>query len=120
MTASERCGWAGFRSPGDARYDLPGPNSRYGPDSDSLEGCTRSLLLVGFRIAGEKGRGPHHGLERYAERLSSGTDPHHPGARPRPVSYAVCARSPLKTAAGARQAVGLSGLQRSASGPAVP
>ncbi|MEU4892543.1 DUF2264 domain-containing protein [Streptomyces sp. NPDC044780] len=71
-------------SPGRARILPPGPNSSYGPDSDGLEGYARSLLMAGFRIAGERGADPHGLLERYAAGLAAGTDPHHPEAWPRP------------------------------------
>ncbi|MDI3403811.1 DUF2264 domain-containing protein [Streptomyces cavernicola] len=72
------------RSPGGARILLPGPHSVSGPDSDGLEGYARSLLLAGFRIAGEGGADPGNLLERYAAGLAAGTDPHHPEAWPRP------------------------------------
>lgn len=72
------------RSPGGARILLPGPPSISGPDSDGLEGYARSLLLAGFRIAGEGGADPGNVLERYAAGLTAGTDPHHPEAWPRP------------------------------------
>lgn len=72
------------RSPGGARILLPGPHSASGPDSDGLEGYARSLLLAGFRIAGERGADPGNHLERYAAGLATGTDPHHPEAWPRP------------------------------------
>ncbi|MDG9720255.1 DUF2264 domain-containing protein [Streptomyces sp. DH24] len=72
------------RSPGGARILPPGPNSFYGPDSDGLEGYARSFLLAGFRVAGERGADPTGLLERYAEGLAAGTDPHHPEAWPRP------------------------------------
>lgn len=72
------------RSPSCARILLPGPNSSYGPDSDGLEGYARTLLLAGFRVAGEHGADPGGLLERYATGLAAGTDPHHPDAWPRP------------------------------------
>ncbi|TDC28051.1 DUF2264 domain-containing protein [Streptomyces sp. 8K308] len=73
-----------YRSPGLARVDLPGPASRYGPDSDGLEGFARSFLLAGFRIAGERGAGQEALIERYAAGLAAGTDPRHPEHWPRP------------------------------------
>ena len=73
-----------YRSPGLARVDLPGPASRYGPDSDGLEGFARSFLLAGFRIAGERGAGQAALIERYAAGLAAGTDPRHPERWPRP------------------------------------
>jgi hypothetical protein len=72
------------RSPGGARYALPGPASVNGPDSDGLEGFARSLLLAGFRVAGQGGADPAGLMERYAEGLAAGTDPAHPEAWPRP------------------------------------
>jgi hypothetical protein len=73
-----------YRSPKGAYVDLPGPASRNGRRSDGLEGYARSLLLAGFRIAGEGGADPAGVLERYAEGLAAGTDPSSPEAWPRP------------------------------------
>lgn len=73
-----------YRSPLGARVDLPGPASQSGPVSDGLEGFARSFLLAGFRVAGERGADPGGLLERYAEGLAAGTDPHSPEAWPRP------------------------------------
>jgi hypothetical protein len=73
-----------YRSPGGARVDLPGPNSRYGPDSDGLEGFARTFLIAGFRVAGEGGADPGGLLDRYARGLASGTDPRSPECWPRP------------------------------------
>ncbi|RBM07391.1 DUF2264 domain-containing protein [Streptomyces sp. PT12] len=73
-----------YRSPLGARVDLPGPPSRYGPASDGLEGFARTLLLAGFRVAGERGADPTGLLERYAAGLAAGTDPGSPEAWPRP------------------------------------
>jgi hypothetical protein len=72
-----------FWSPGDARIDLPGPPSRHGRESDGLEGYARTLLLAGFRVAGEDGD-PTGLLERYARGLAVGTDPTSAEAWPRP------------------------------------
>ncbi|MDT0268820.1 DUF2264 domain-containing protein [Streptomyces sp. DSM 44915] len=73
-----------YRSPLGARIDLPGPHSAYGPASDGLEGYARTLLLAGFRLAGERGADPTGLAERYAAGLAAGTDPHSPEAWPRP------------------------------------
>ncbi|MDT0445727.1 DUF2264 domain-containing protein [Streptomyces johnsoniae] len=72
------------RSPLGARVDLPGPPSTFGPASDGLEGFARTLLLAGFRVAGERGADPTGLLERYADGLAAGTDPASPEAWPRP------------------------------------
>ncbi|GAB2596675.1 DUF2264 domain-containing protein [Streptomyces capparidis] len=77
-------GLAPYRSPTGARYDLPGPASRSGRESDGLEGFARSFLLAGFRVAGERGADPGGLLTRYAEGLAAGTDPGSPEAWPRP------------------------------------
>ncbi|WP_327287762.1 DUF2264 domain-containing protein [Streptomyces sp. NBC_01198] len=75
---------APYRSPKGASIDLPGPASRNGRRSDGLEGFARTFLLAGFRVAGEAGADPAGLLERYAEGLAAGTDPHSPEAWPRP------------------------------------
>lgn len=63
--------WA---SPGRARFDLPGPNSRAGADSDALEAFARSFLGAGFRLAGGSSD-PENIAEWYAAGLAAGTDP---------------------------------------------
>lgn len=73
-----------YRSPKGAYVDLPGPASRNGRISDGLEGFARTFLLAGFRVAGEGGDDPAGLLERYAQGLAAGTDPHSPEAWPRP------------------------------------
>ncbi|AVV45685.1 hypothetical protein C6376_34325 [Streptomyces sp. P3] len=73
-----------YRSARGARIGLPGPASRHGLVSDGLEGFARTFLLAGFRVTGEKGADPAGLLERYAEGLAAGTDPHSPEAWPRP------------------------------------
>ncbi|MDT0346335.1 DUF2264 domain-containing protein [Streptomyces litchfieldiae] len=74
------------RSPGGARYALPGPASRNGRDCDELEGFARSFLLAGFRVAGERGAGEPAAalLQRYADGIAAGTDPASPEYWPRP------------------------------------
>ncbi|GAA3595766.1 DUF2264 domain-containing protein [Kribbella ginsengisoli] len=74
-------GWA---SPGHARIDLPGQQSAYGPDSDSLEAFARSFLLAAIRLKGDDGNDPHDLAGWYAEGLRAGTDPRSPHAWPRP------------------------------------
>ncbi|MET7280594.1 DUF2264 domain-containing protein [Kribbella sp. NPDC005582] len=74
-------GWA---SPDHARIDLPGQQSAYGPDSDSLEAFARSFLLAAIRLKGEDGKDPHDLAEWYAAGLRAGTDPASPHAWPRP------------------------------------
>ncbi len=73
-----------YRSPDGARVDLPGPASRYGPESDGLEGFARTFLIAGFRVAGERGADPGGLLDRYARGLAAGTDPRSPERWPRP------------------------------------
>ncbi|MBT0567072.1 DUF2264 domain-containing protein [Williamsia sp. CHRR-6] len=95
MTTWTRADWIGcvdrllaavepYRSPGGARIDLPGPASCYGPDSDGLEGFSRTFLAAALRTRGEQGADPGGVLERYARGLAAGTDPGHPEAWPRP------------------------------------
>ncbi|MFG2462708.1 DUF2264 domain-containing protein [Streptomyces sp. NPDC048523] len=67
-----------YATPGFAQYRLPGPPSHSGAWSDGLEGFARSFLLAAFRIAGSAGRVGPALVERYAEGLAAGTDPHHP------------------------------------------
>ncbi|WP_112238760.1 DUF2264 domain-containing protein [Kribbella monticola] len=73
-----------FASADHARIDLPGPNSAYGPDSDSLEAFARSFLLMAIRLKGDDGNDPHHLAAWYADGLRAGTDPASPHAWPRP------------------------------------
>lgn len=67
-----------FTSPGGAHITLPGPRGGYGTAVDGLEGFARTLLLAGFRIAGERGRGLDELTERYAAGIATGTDPSSP------------------------------------------
>ncbi|MFF1817769.1 DUF2264 domain-containing protein [Kribbella sp. NPDC058245] len=73
--------WA---APDHARIDLPGQQSAYGPDSDSLEAFARSFLLAAIRLKGDDGKDPHDLAGWYAEGLRAGTDPASPHAWPRP------------------------------------
>ncbi|MEU7823637.1 DUF2264 domain-containing protein [Catellatospora sp. NPDC049133] len=65
-------------SPTGARITPPGAPGGYGTAVDGLEGFARTFLLAGFRIAGEHGRDPGNLLERYAQGIAAGTDPHSP------------------------------------------
>jgi hypothetical protein len=64
-----------FASPGHARITLPGPEGGYGRAVDGLEGFARTLLLAGFRIAGERGAGLDELIDWYARGIATGTDP---------------------------------------------
>jgi hypothetical protein len=64
-----------YFSPARSRVQLPGRTSAYGSMSDGLEGFARSLLLAGFRIAGEHGEDPHGFLDWYRAGLIAGTSP---------------------------------------------
>jgi hypothetical protein len=68
-----------FASPGHARITLPGAEGGYGRAVDGLEGFARTLLLAGFRIAGD----PHSAVSEeladwYATGIANGTDPRAP------------------------------------------
>jgi hypothetical protein len=71
MLASARR-WA---SPGHARITPPGPAGGNGRAVDGLEGFARTLLLAGFRIAGERGAGLDDLAAWYARGIATGTDP---------------------------------------------
>ncbi|MFD0597383.1 DUF2264 domain-containing protein [Catellatospora coxensis] len=88
-TGWTRAEWAGLAdhlldsawrhaSPTGARITPPGAPGGYGTAVDGLEGFARTFLLAGFRIAGEHGRDPGNLLERYAQGIAAGTDPHSP------------------------------------------
>jgi hypothetical protein len=65
-----------FASPGHARISLPGPVGGYGAAVDGLEGFARTLLLAGFRIAGDPDSPYSTELaEWYARGIATGTDP---------------------------------------------
>lgn len=72
-----------YASPGKARFQLPGPRSGLGYDVDGLEAFTRTLLMAGFRLAGERGADPLGLAEWYAEGIAAGTDPTSPERWPR-------------------------------------
>ncbi|MFJ6677714.1 DUF2264 domain-containing protein [Microbacterium sp. NPDC091382] len=64
-----------YASPGGGRIHFPGSEGGYGRDIDGLEGFARTLLLAGFRIAGERGVGVDD-LITFARRgIASGVDP---------------------------------------------
>ena len=67
-----------FASPGHARITPPGPEGGYGRAVDGLEGFARTLLLAGFRIAGERAAGLDELADWYATGLATGTDPASP------------------------------------------
>jgi hypothetical protein len=67
-----------FASPGNARITLPGAPGGYGRAVDGLEGFARTLLLAGFRIAGERGAGLDELIDWYARGIATGTDPTSP------------------------------------------
>ncbi|MEV4276617.1 DUF2264 domain-containing protein [Actinoplanes xinjiangensis] len=84
-----RADWTGFAdrllaaasrhaSPSHALITLPGAEGGYGRAIDGLEGFARTFLLAGFRLAGERGRGLDHLVERYSAGLAAGTDPANP------------------------------------------
>ncbi|MFD9907260.1 DUF2264 domain-containing protein [Streptomyces sp. NPDC059063] len=64
-----------YATPRFAQYRLPGRGSWSGVVSDGLEGFARSFLLASFRIAGAGGDVDPHLIERYAQGLTTGTDP---------------------------------------------
>lgn len=72
-----------FGSEDHANIYLPGPNSRYGRGSDSLEAFARTFLLASFRIAGDPS-GTGWIAEWYAAGLDAGTNPANPHRWPTP------------------------------------
>lgn len=66
-----------FASPGKARFDLPGPASSSGGDSDALEAFARSFVGVGNLLAGQSDD-PHALAGWYAEGIAAGVDPNSP------------------------------------------
>ncbi|MEV0096751.1 DUF2264 domain-containing protein [Streptomyces sp. NPDC050738] len=72
-----------YATPGFAQYRLPGRGSWSGVVSDGLEGYARSFLLAAFRIAGAHGEVDPLLIERYAQGLTTGTDPASREAWPR-------------------------------------
>ncbi|MFK0002258.1 DUF2264 domain-containing protein [Paenarthrobacter sp. NPDC090522] len=72
-----------FGSEDHANIYLPGPNSRYGRGSDSLEAFARTFLLASFRIAGDPANTGWI-AEWYAAGLDAGTNPANPNRWPTP------------------------------------
>ena len=71
------------RSPGGARYDVPGPRpGANGPDMDGLEGFARTFLLAAFRLAHAQPARRDELAERYSQGLRTGVDPTSPEAWP--------------------------------------
>ncbi|MGW5557001.1 DUF2264 domain-containing protein [Micromonospora sp. NPDC003944] len=64
-----------YASPDHALITLPGPEGGYGRAVDGLEGFARTLVLAGFRIAGERGSGLDDLTDWYAAGIAAGTDP---------------------------------------------
>ncbi|MFJ1597301.1 DUF2264 domain-containing protein [Streptomyces sp. NPDC088261] len=71
-----------YAAPDHSLIRLPGPASHNGAWSDGLEGFARTFLLAAFRLAGARGEDPHGLAEWYAEGLTAGVDPAHPGRWP--------------------------------------
>lgn len=67
-----------YGTPDHAGIVLPGTVGGYGAGVDALEGYARTLLAVGFRVAGAGGADPHDHLGWYAAGLATGTDPASP------------------------------------------
>jgi hypothetical protein len=65
-------------SPTGARIQLPGAAGGYGRDIDGLEGFARTLLVVGFCIAGERGEGVDDLIEFAIRGVAAGVDPANP------------------------------------------
>lgn len=61
-----------FRTPGGARFNLPGPVSQQGVATDGIEAFARTFLLAAFRHLGADGD-PHAHLDRYLEGVVAGT-----------------------------------------------
>ena len=62
-------------SSGGAQVRYPGAEGGYGRDVDGLEGFTRTLLIAGFRIAGERGIGVDDLIEFCLRGITAGVDP---------------------------------------------
>ena len=66
-----------------ANLYLPGANSAYGPQSDSLEAFARTFLLASFRMAGDP-ESTGWIADWYAKGLDAGTNPANPNRWPTP------------------------------------
>ncbi|MFL0565408.1 DUF2264 domain-containing protein [Microbacterium sp. 179-I 1D1 NHS] len=71
-------------SPGGGRIHFPGAEGGYGHDIDGLEGFARTLLLAGFRIAGERGDGVDDLISFVRRGVETGVDPGAPDRWVRP------------------------------------
>ncbi|HMR48452.1 MAG TPA: DUF2264 domain-containing protein [Arachnia sp.] len=76
-----------FASPHGARITPPGAEGGYGRDVDGLEGFARSLMIAGFRIAGERGQGVDELIDFYAGGIAAGVDPSLPDRWVRPTEH---------------------------------
>ncbi len=76
-----------YASPHRARITPPGAEGGYGRAVDGLEGFARSLLIGGFRIAGERGRGVDELIDFYAGGIAAGVDPAMPDRWVRPQEH---------------------------------
>jgi hypothetical protein len=68
-------GAVAHRSPNGSQVRFPGSEGGYGGAVDGLEGFTRSLLIAGFRIAGERGVGVDEHIEFCVRGITAGVDP---------------------------------------------
>jgi hypothetical protein len=62
-------------SPNGSQILYPGAEGGYGRAVDGLEGFTRTLLVAGFRIAGERGVGVDELIEFCVRGVTAGVDP---------------------------------------------
>ena len=76
-----------FASPQGSLITPPGAEGGYGRAVDGLEGFARSLLIAGFRIAGERGRGVDELIEFYGNGIAAGVDPDSPERWVRPQEH---------------------------------
>ena len=65
-------------TPSGARVLFPGAEGGYGRAVDGLEGFVRTLLIAGFRIAGERGRGVDDLAAWCLRGITAGVDPANP------------------------------------------
>ncbi|MFT3888755.1 MAG: DUF2264 domain-containing protein [Arachnia sp.] len=77
-----------FASPNNARITPPGAEGGYGRAVDGLEGFARSLMIAGFRIAGERGQGVDDLIDFYSRGIAAGVDPSAPDRWVRPQEHA--------------------------------
>ena len=77
-----------YASANNARITPPGAEGGYGHDVDGLEGFARSLMIAGFRIAGERGQGVDDLIDFYASGIAAGVDPSSPDRWVRPSEHA--------------------------------